>query len=265
MACACGTASVEARRRTHIAVLTVSSMVCGGMVAAIGPSIDSFAATTGLDQATIGLAIMHNRIAKLIGLGLWTVYANALQRGGGFGLTPRTLMAGCMLATSLLSLAIAHIHSSLVLRASLAAFGLCYGIVDSASLQLAMWSSDSIEKSRLSVATVSAAYPNPSPDHSLTPDPSPNPNPSSSPSPSPNPRQVSAGFTVGATVAPIVVAAALKMGGTAHPGFSFLSLVGALGMPCPSNPNPNPNPNPNQAPTRRSCGTAGATPSSPRG
>ena len=232
MACACGTASVEARRRTHIAVLTVSSMVCGGMVAAIGPSIDSFAATTGLDQATIGLAIMHNRIAKLVGLGLWTVYANALQRGGGFGLKPRTLMAGCMLVTSLLSLAIAHIHSSVVLRASLAAFGLCYGIVDSASLQLAMWSSDSVEKSRLSVATVSAAYPNPSPSSNPSPNsnPSPHPSPSPSPSSSPNPSQVSAGFTVGATVAPIVVAAALKRGGTAHPGFSFLALVGTLGM-----------------------------------
>ena len=169
-------------------------MVCGGMVAAIGPSIDSFASSTGLDEATIGLAIMHNRAAKLVGLGLWTVYANALQRGGGFGLEPRTLMAGCMLATSLLSLAIAHIHSSVVLRVSLAVFGLCYGIVDSASLQLAMWSSDSLDKSRLSVATVSA------------------------------------GFTVGATVAPVVVAVALKMGGTAHPGFSFLALIGALGM-----------------------------------
>ena len=162
MRCGGGTASVEARRRTHIAVLTISSMVCGGMVAAIGPSIDSFAYATGLDQASIGLAIMHNRIAKLVGLGLWTVYANALQRGGGFGLRPRTLMAGCMLVTSLLSLAIAHIHwSHLVLRASLAAFGMCYGIVDSASLQLAIWSSDSIEKSRLSVATVSARSPPP--------------------------------------------------------------------------------------------------------
>ena len=162
MRCGGGTASVEARRRTHIAVLTISSMVCGGMVAAIGPSIDSFAYATGLDQASIGLAIMHNRIAKLVGLGLWTVYANALQRGGGFGLRPRTLMAGCMLLTSLLSLAIAHIHwSHLVLRASLAAFGMCYGIVDSASLQLAIWSSDSIEKSRLSVATVSARSPPP--------------------------------------------------------------------------------------------------------
>ena len=186
--------AVEARRRTHVAVLTVSSMVCGGMVAAIGPSIDSFSVSTGLDEAGIGLAIMHNRIAKLIGLGLWTLYANALQRGGGYGLKPRTLMAGCMLATSMLSLAIAHVHSSVVLRASLAIFGVCYGIVDSASLQLAIWSSDSLDKSRLSVATVSA------------------------------------GFTVGATVAPIVVAAALKMGGSAHPGFTFLALLGALGM-----------------------------------
>ena len=39
---------------------------------------------------------------------------------------------------------------------------------------------------------------------------------------------MSAGFTLGATVSPIVVAAALKMGGTAHPGFSFLAVVGAL-------------------------------------
>ena len=30
----------------------------------------------------LGMAIMHNRITKLIGLGLWTIYANALQRGG---------------------------------------------------------------------------------------------------------------------------------------------------------------------------------------
>ena len=41
---------------------------------------------------------------------------------------------------------------------------------------------------------------------------------------------MSAGFTLGATVSPIVVAAALKMGGTAHPGFSFLAVVGALGF-----------------------------------
>jgi hypothetical protein len=41
---------------------------------------------------------------------------------------------------------------------------------------------------------------------------------------------VSAGFTLGATVSPIVVAAALKMGGTAHPGFSFLAVVCSLGF-----------------------------------
>ena len=182
------------RRLTIIVPLTASSLVCGGMVAAIGPSIDSFVASTGMDEATLGMAIMHNRITKLIGLGLWTVYANALQRGGGFGLKPRSLMAACMLATALLSLAIAHIHSSFVLRVSLAIFGLCYGIVDSASLQLAMWSSNSLDTSRLSVATVSA------------------------------------GFTVGATVAPMVVATALKMGGSAHAGFEFLACVGFLGM-----------------------------------
>ena len=41
---------------------------------------------------------------------------------------------------------------------------------------------------------------------------------------------MSAGFTLGATVSPIVVAAALKMGGTAHPGFSFLAVVGGVGF-----------------------------------
>ena len=72
-----------------VALLTATAACGGGMVAAIGPSIEAFARSTGLDPSQLGTAVMAGRLAKMVGLLAWTVYAQALQQGQGRVPPPR--------------------------------------------------------------------------------------------------------------------------------------------------------------------------------
>ena len=120
-----------------------------------------------------------------MGVAAWTVVARAHQRGD-HRISSGALMAGCMAASAALALAIAHLRSSgPALQASLTLFGFVYGVTDTAAMQLSLWAAGgaSARDQRTAVSTVSA------------------------------------GFTVGAVMMPVLTATSLAFGGDAYASF----------------------------------------------
>lgn len=155
----------------------------GGMIGAFGPSLQMLERATGLTEYEVGKFVMQNRVSKLVGTLAWCGYAKLVQDerrlGRMRGKLTHQLMA-CMLATTaLFSLVIGNLASSgTALQFSLICWGFVYGVTDSGvtSLTLWRWAHDD-RRRRFDVALLNS------------------------------------GFTVGALITPVLVAASLRYGG----------------------------------------------------
>ncbi len=135
---------------------------------------------------------MLNRLVKIAGVLAWTTYANRVQ-GHSCHVQPRTVMATVLLCTCGVSLALAHAPKSAgSLRVLLMLFGFAYGIFDQGSMQLALWYSETSANKRTAMAAVST------------------------------------GYGLGAILTPLLVAVALKVGGSAYTAFDGLAVLAAL-------------------------------------
>ena len=65
----------------QVHAFTLGNTLNGGLVGALGPSISTFQASTGLTHGELARTIMLNRLAKLFGTFVWAYYADRLQRG----------------------------------------------------------------------------------------------------------------------------------------------------------------------------------------
>ena len=155
----------------------------GGMIGAFGPSLQMLERATGLTEYEVGKFVMQNRLSKLAGTIAWCLYAGYLQGEQQRGRTDRgklthQLMVLLMGATAVFSLIIGNLASRSGLQMSLICWGFVYGLGDSGvtSLTLWRWAHDD-RRRRFDVALLNS------------------------------------GFTVGALITPVLVAASLRYGG----------------------------------------------------
>jgi len=188
------------RPSLQIALLTSAAAVNGMIVAAIGPSLQTLSAATGMSQQHLNSVIIHNRFAKIVGLLVWTCYANNVGRVRW--LPPRFFMAGCLAVMALAAATLTQLRSSRVaLHGALVAMGLAYGISDTGLYQLSLWGSSSDRARRAAFAIVAS------------------------------------GFTMGAFLSPMVIAASTStssLGGAyvAYAALALLATLSALGLAC---------------------------------
>jgi hypothetical protein len=92
----------------------------GGACGAFGPALEMLERMTGLNQATLGGAVLANRVAKLIGTVVWGVYASYVQRqmetGGGILVQPHILMSFSLLCTAISCAVIGVTRSGIALQ-----------------------------------------------------------------------------------------------------------------------------------------------------
>ena len=167
--------------------------VNGGFVGSVGPSLLQLKASTGLGEASIGLAVMVNRMTKLAGVFAWTAFARRVQAGKAPLAGARILIGISMMVATLCASGLYYARSSgAALQTSLAVAGLCYGISDTALTQLTMWTHPTSREQRTQIALLNAA------------------------------------FTVGCALAPAVIALSLRLGGSCYASFGALSLLSAI-------------------------------------
>eukprot|EP00316_Scyphosphaera_apsteinii_P011899 CAMPEP_0119339256 /NCGR_PEP_ID=MMETSP1333-20130426/97897_1 /TAXON_ID=418940 /ORGANISM="Scyphosphaera apsteinii, Strain RCC1455" /LENGTH=440 /DNA_ID=CAMNT_0007350749 /DNA_START=226 /DNA_END=1548 /DNA_ORIENTATION=+ len=146
---------------------------------------------TGLSSAALGRAVFINRCSKLLGTFFWTAYARTLQEDRDVMLPPRIVLCSCLLVSAACALAIASPvvrGSALVLQTSLALFGISYGFTDPGFTLLTIWKlHDSARQQRTHVAYLNA------------------------------------GYTLGALMAPALLAVSLSTGGSCY--FCFYALA----------------------------------------
>ncbi|KAL1520747.1 hypothetical protein AB1Y20_022313 [Prymnesium parvum] len=155
----------------------------GGMIGAFGPSLQMLERATGLTEYEVGKFVMQNRVSKLVGTLAWCAYAQFLQEeqhcGRPRGQPTHKLITVLLCATAVFSFVIGHLGSSArALQVSLICWGFVYGVTDSGvtSLTLWRWAHDD-RRRRFDVALLNS------------------------------------GFTVGALITPVLVAASLRYGG----------------------------------------------------
>ena len=163
----------------------------------MGPSLPAFQASTGLGAAGLGRLILINRLSKLVGTFAWTAYAKQLINRGTAVPSPRLLLCMCMLMASASAAVIASPalrDSKLALQSALAFFGVSYGFTDPAFTLLTIWSlQDSARHQRTHVGYLNA------------------------------------GYTLGALVTPLIVAALLSWGdGSCYPVFYIIAAAAAM-------------------------------------
>uniref|UniRef100_A0A7S3B538 Major facilitator superfamily (MFS) profile domain-containing protein n=1 Tax=Haptolina ericina TaxID=156174 RepID=A0A7S3B538_9EUKA len=176
----------------------------GGLVGALGPSLESFERATGLSEAAMGRLVMQNRIAKVIGVGIWTIYMKRF--GTRSWLRPHWVIGMAVLCVAISNAVIAHMQNFVVaIRCALIVAGLSYGISDSGTVQLTLYRwNHSDRHQRTAVAVLNMA------------------------------------FTVGALATPILVALSLRLYGHSHLAFdaiTVVALIEAVLLPFYSSPN----------------------------
>ena len=146
----------------------------GAMVGALGPSLSQIAKATGLHDDQLGRFVLQNRLCKLAGTLVWCGYARHLQRPRAVG-RPHAVFAGLLLLTAASAVCIARATTPFAVQFGLVSWGLAYGITDSGvtSLTVWRWVNDN-RRRRVDLALLNS------------------------------------GFTVGAMLAPILVAASLR-------------------------------------------------------
>ena len=178
-------------------LFSIANAVNGGLVGAVGPSLPAFQASTGLGAAGLGRLVLLNRCSKLLGTFAWTAYAKQLINRGTAVPSPRLLLCMCMLMASASAAVIASPalrDSKLALQSALGFFGVSYGFTDPGFTLLTIWSlQDSARHQRTHVGYLNA------------------------------------GYTLGALVTPLIVAALLSWGdGSCYPVFYIISAVAAM-------------------------------------
>ena len=178
-------------------LFSIANAVNGGLVGAVGPSLPAFQASTGLGAAGLGRLVLLNRCSKLLGTFAWTAYAKQLINRGTAVPSPRLLLCICMLMASASAAVIASPalrDSKLALQSALGFFGVSYGFTDPGFTLLTIWSlQDSARHQRTHVGYLNA------------------------------------GYTLGALVTPLIVAALLSWGdGSCYPVFYIISAVAAM-------------------------------------
>ena len=178
-------------------LFSIANAVNGGLVGAVGPSLPAFQISTGLGAAGLGRLVLINRLSKLVGTFAWTAYAKQLMNRGTAVPSPRLLLCVCMLMASASAAVIASPalrESKLALQCALGFFGVSYGFTDPGFTLLTIWSlQDSARRQRSHVGYLNA------------------------------------GYTLGALVTPLIVAALLAWGdGSCYPVFYVISVVAAL-------------------------------------
>lgn len=178
-------------------LFSIANAVNGGLVGAVGPSLPAFQMSTGLGAAGLGRLVLINRLSKLVGTFAWTAYAKQLMNRGTAVPSPRLLLCVCMLMASASAAVIASPalrESKLALQCALGFFGVSYGFTDPGFTLLTIWSlQDSARRQRSHVGYLNA------------------------------------GYTLGALVTPLIVAALLAWGdGGCYPVFYVISAVAAL-------------------------------------
>lgn len=192
---ACDSLTRKKPKLPQVHAFTLGNTLNGGLVGALGPSMATFASSTGLNNAALARTIMLNRAAKLCGTFAWAFYAERLQRGKAMlGIGPQQLLVAVMFLEVLCALTIVSFRSSsFALQAALIIFGWCYGLADSGFDLITVWSeTGNAKETRTQVAMLNA------------------------------------GFTAGAVLTPAVVGLALRLGGTSYACFVVLALMAAL-------------------------------------
>ena len=167
-------------------LFALASAVNGSLVGVTGPSMQTLAKSTSLDEAALGRVIFANRLAKLVGSFAWTSFAKALQHKTAPCGAP-ALLSVCCTVVGTAALIIATLRqNALALQVSLVAAGAAYGVCDTAITLLTVWSVRQPTPQRTHVALLNV------------------------------------GFTCGALVTPAVIALALRFGGSCYVGFYAL-------------------------------------------
>lgn len=181
-------------------LFSIANSINGGLVGAVGPSLLTLKDHTGLSDAALGRLVLVNRLAKLGGTALWTLYARSLEANGHRNKTefpaPKVLLSLCLLTAAACALSIASpaLRSSpKALQVALAIFGVTYGITDPAFTMLTIWSLHS------------------SPTQQRT-----------------HIGYLNAGYTLGALATPAIVAIALSFGGDCYACFYALAAASGL-------------------------------------
>ncbi len=176
-------------------IFCLGSAVNGALCSIVGPSLKQFHESTGLSEAGLANVVLVNKSCKFLGSIALRQWAEALQARRAL-VSPGILLALCACVISLCSLLLATVRSSpAVLYLCLAAPGAAYGIADAAFVQLTVWANKHPEGKRVHVALLNV------------------------------------GFTIGALIAPAVLATALRTGRTTYVGFYFLSGTAACVAP----------------------------------
>lgn len=197
-------ATAESRKRRALRSYVLCGAVNGMLVGGIGPCLEDIGDDTGLDAKGQSILILTNRLAKLYGLFAWTGVAILVRRCKARGqpptIAPHQLLAISMAMACAANCALYQVRGSArVVQAALALLGVSYGITDSGMTLLTMWALTDGTAQRTAIAMLNA------------------------------------GFSVGATLAPLCVALSLKTFGTPYLSFAAsagLALAAAIAVLC---------------------------------
>lgn len=158
------------------AIYFLVMVVNGGLIGAIGPSLEPIGRATGLHDAALARFVSQNRLCKFAGNLVWCAFARRLQEPHGIG-RPHALFGGLMLLTASSAIAIGYVTRPASLQFALLSWGLAYGITDAGVTTLTVWRwGHDNRRRRIDVSVLNA------------------------------------GFTVGALLAPTLVVASLRYG-----------------------------------------------------
>lgn len=158
------------------AIYFLVMVVNGGLIGALGPSLEPIGRATGLHDAALARLVLQNRLCKFVGNLIWCSFARRLQQSRGVG-RPHALFGGLMLVTTSSAITIGYTTQSTSLQLALWTWGLAYGITDAGVTTLTVWRwGDDNRRRRIDVSVLNA------------------------------------GFTVGALLAPTLVVASLRFG-----------------------------------------------------
>ena len=197
--------------------------VNGAIVAALGPSVEALERATGLGDRAIGNCVLQNRLAKLAGATLFGWYAQrasrsrgreayterldgTLERAPAASWRPHAILAAMMVLSAACSGALAFAAlGALGLQLTFVLSGLSYGVSDTGASMLTLWRwAPDVRMQRVDIAMLNA------------------------------------GFTIGASVSPALVALSLRLGDHRRT-FQLLGLaacVEAALLPCAAAPPP---------------------------
>jgi len=150
------------------------SAINGSLIGALGPSLAMISRNTGLNDGALGRYVLQNRLCKFAGTLIWCAYSHQLQRRGTPG-RPHALFSVLMLVSGLSAVVIGTATDPFMLQLGLLSWGIAYGVTDSGITSLTVWRWEhESRRRRFDLALINA------------------------------------GFTVGALLAPTMLAASLK-------------------------------------------------------